>query len=222
MTSPAQVNSNFLTEEECKLIFDKLLIHKDKWTPVADTDASKLGDADPLLHRAYFFGVPVYAFNDVKDYVQAKTLSNEILSNEFGNIYVKLRDAISNSIGIDAYYCDDISYPGFHIFGPGLVDEPVTYNYFHFHTDGYPAQFQNIIPYSDILSFIVAIRLPKTGGSLTYNENDVYQYQQGSLAHWSGKIPHKISDFVLDGPDDYRITWQIHVAVCGQIGIIFW
>lgn len=236
---PTLVDSTFLSADECSYVYNRLIHLRDKWVSVRDTDVSDLGNPDYTKHCFNFLGVPVYSFhNNIEKYIEFKNQHNDLLSDDFGNIYVRIKDKISQVLGFDAFYCDDIAYPGFHIFGPGMSDQPVNYDYFHFHRDHFSTDFMSIIPYTETFSFIIPIKLPKNGGSLTYGNkstvaNEVlskdevidcqtYEYTEGSMSYWSGNIPHKISDFVLDGVDDYRITWQIHVAVCEKIGVIFW
>jgi hypothetical protein len=229
MIAPTLVDLNFLSVDECQTVSDRLLHYKDQWICYKETELSESGNPDPAKHRLGFFGPSAYSFhNNIEKYIELKTHYNDLLSAEFSDLYVRLKTAISRSIGITTFYCDDVSYPGFHIFGPGLENQSVSYDYFGFHQDNFSNQFRSIVPYQSTFSFTVPIKLPKNGSSLTYYnagaENNVrtYEYTAGSLSYWPGDLHHKISDFILDGGDDYMITWQIHVGICGSVGIIYW
>lgn len=223
MIIPTLIDDNFLTPRECDHVYSRVLFHEDKWVNIKDTDMTAVNTVDTTKHKCHFFGPSVYSlYKNFEVYNEKKTFYNEILSSEFGDIYVKLKDEVSRVLGKPTYYCDDVAYPGFHIFGPGLKDESIKYDYFHYHYDRYPDHFKNIIPYSEVYSFIIPIRLPVAGASLDYNETKKFLYKTGSLSYWHGEVAHKISDFVLQDETDYRITWQIHVAVLKDIAIMFW
>lgn len=223
MNSPKLVDPTFLSPGECDHVFQRVLHYRDKWVSIRDTSIPPVPGVDVSQHCASFFGPSVYCLNkDIPRYQQLKSVYNEILVQEFGDIYRRLLTAISHALEADIEYCDGVSRPGFHIFGPGIADRPVDYNYFHNHQDLYPEEINGVIPRGKICSFLIPVRMPAAGACLFYNSNSVYQYTAGSLVQWPGEIWHQIGDFVLDGENDYRVTWQIHVTLNHNRGTIYW
>jgi hypothetical protein len=126
---------------------------------------------------------------------------------------------------VPCVYKENTSLPGFHIFGHGLNAKPVQYNYFYTHQDSFPSNGLQMEGLASIYSFIIPIQNPKSGAKLEYlldGQYKPYRYNEGELSYWEGTLPHRIGYFELDGEDDYRITWQIHVAVQQGKGYIFW
>jgi hypothetical protein len=223
---PELISHDFLSKEQCDQVFNTVMQYKDEWVNIKDTAMNKpTHGVDITKHFANFFGPSVYSMTigdgDISKYLEVKDHYHDILSNEFKEIYDNIAHTISGVLGIPCLYSTEVSLPGFHIFGPGL-DESVDYNYFHYHTDVFPAQLNDIIRSGHVYSFIIPIRLPKSGGGLLYNQDETFQYSEGSLSYWNGTIPHKIAGFTLNGENDWRITWQIHVVVGENFGTIFW
>jgi hypothetical protein len=223
---PQLINANFLDKEKCDKVFNAVMSLKDEWINIKDTAMNKpTPGVDITKHFANFFGPSVYSMamgnGDISKYLETKDHYHDILFNQFSELYDNIAFTVSQVLGVQCFYNSSVAPPGFHIFGPGL-DETIDYNYFHYHTDVFPAQLNDIIESGHVHSFIIPIRLPKSGAALLYNEDEVFHYTEGSLSYWNGTMPHKMADFTLSGEDDWRITWQIHVVVGENFGTIFW
>jgi hypothetical protein len=223
---PELIDSNFFTREQCDKVFNTVMSLKEEWINIKDTAMNKpTPGVDINKHFAHFFGPSVYSMvmnnGDISKYLETKDHYRNILFNEFSELYDHIAFRISQVLAVQCFYDDSVAPPGFHIFGPGL-DHDVTYDYFHYHMDRFPAQLNDIIRSGHVYSFIIPIRLPKSGGGLLYNQDETFQYSEGSLSYWNGTIPHKIAGFTLNGENDWRITWQIHVVVGENFGTIFW
>lgn len=231
---PRLITENFLSLQECQHVYERILHHRSKWFNIKHGSMTIVDGVDPDRHSTYFFGPSQWClFGDLDRYFTLKSEYNKILWEEFEIFYLRLRGAIESTLNKKTSYSNNVAYPGFHIYGPGLANQSVRYNHFHVHPDPFPDAFHGVIPYGRIFSFIVPIKLPAIGGALSYGFTDLsqtssyhgiknYCYLPGSLSYWHGDMLHKIADFDLNGPDDYRLTWQVHVAVNEDCATIFW
>lgn len=234
MIFPTCLDPDFLSAEDIERVKEFLFNNKSDWygienTPLVNYNTHTVG-TDPDRHFAHFYGPSLYSMQGTDDayrnYIELIEKYNKPLLTEFYPIYHKMADAIGKALKADAGFCPHTNMvPGFHIFGNGL-DEKVDYDYFYDHTDDFPIRAVGGFPPGEIYSLIIPIQIPETGACLEYKKYDEtyhrYNYKVGSLSMWSGKMPHRIGHFTLSNKNDYRITWQIHVSLREQTGIIFW
>lgn len=229
---PQSVNKHFLFEEEVHYVRDIIFSNKEKWFNINNTSLARLGShisgVDPSVHFAHFFGPSLYSMSSpdyLPKYQKLVREYNNILNEKFERFYVRLKTNIEAQLGVECVFKDNTSLPGFHIFGSGIDGKVVEYNYFYTHIDSFPAIGLDMRGPGEVYSFIIPIQVPKSGAKLEYfidSKLQSYDYSPGELSCWTGNLPHRIGYFKLDGVDDYRITWQLHVAVQNNKGYIFW
>ena len=232
LTTPRTVNSHFLFEDEITYVKDVIFSNKDKWFNIENTGLIRSGShtngVNPSEHFAHFFGPSLYSMSSpgyLPKYRQLAREYNIVLNEKFERFYARLKINIETQLGVECVFKDNTSLPGFHIFGSGVDGKVVEYNYFYTHNDSFPAIGLDMGGSGEVYSFIIPIQVPKSGAKLEYFINSKlqsYDYSLGELSCWSGTLPHRIGYFNLDGADDYRITWQLHVAVQNNKGYIFW
>jgi hypothetical protein len=97
------------------------------------------------------------------------------------------------------------------------------YDCYNFHKDNFSYLSQITTP-GPIVSMIIPISLPVTGGSLLYKTSDVttrFEYSEGMLAQWASQILHSIEPFSLT-QNECRITMQMHLNIRENEIAIFW
>ena len=208
------IDANFLSKGECENIYAKLISIKDKWFYLEH------------IPSFYFYPPGMYAVAS-KEY-KNNLIHNSTLESLFGIYYERLRDKISDTLGIQTQYHPNLNLPGFHIStNRGMTTE-------NFHRD----RFNNLPSFLSnekmrflkhkIFSFILPIKLPTDSESglllKTKNQSDTvfFKYHEGALAGWDGDLFHSVKPFAVNTENDFRITMQCHVAISSKNSYIFW
>ncbi len=178
----------------------------------------------------YTFGASVY-IDDQKEYTQYKNTVNDVLYNEFNDLYLKLSDYFGAELN------SDIAYPGFHIFNEYSNDTNAS---IHFDTP-YLRLPNYKLSFSNPQSFTILLKKPKSGAGLNiwdkinlnkmnlsdqkeYVNNkkikdlgDVkyIEYDLGKMYIHSGSVLHQIANKGI-GIDEERITMQGHIIQDGN------
>lgn len=204
---------NFLSKEELIDIKQKIFLLKHLWQE--DRQYQR------IIRKYFLFYASYFKKNQKKEEILN---NNKILQENFDFYYTKIKNFIVNYFDTPAeYQHTKLNLPGFHIFGPGLKNKEIAQSHVHFHKDFYNINNSST---TQIYSFIIPIQLPKNKKSgLLYIENSKEKeiiYNEGCIAIWPGNIDHSIKPFSLNGEDDYRITWQMHVSINNGEIKIFW
>jgi len=206
------IDNSFLSHNEIEDVKTKIFNHHHLW------------QTSPYRPNARFFPYGLYSEPLLR---YAKSVSNykDILDLLFSSYYEKIQQRLSNIFQRNCCYHNFYCKPGFHIFGPKELD----YTHLNFHYD----LFSNRV-FGKLYSFIIPIMVPESGAGLLYCEPEdkniasamknplTLKYTKpGMLAMWDATILHAIKPFTLK-ENEYRITWQFHVAIRDPNPIIFW
>ena len=178
----------------------------------------------------YTFGASIY-IDDQKNYKEYIKKSNNILYEEFNDLYSKL----SNYFGAELN--NEIAYPGFHIFNKSSNQADAS---IHFDTP-----YLRLPNYKKSLSkpksFTILLKKPKSGAGLNVwnkinlnkmdlseqqsflksktikdlGDVDYIEYELGKMYIHSGSVLHQISNNKMVG-DEERITMQGHIIQDGD------
>jgi hypothetical protein len=233
ITHPKTVNKSFLTPGEIQYVKSSLHEIENLWFTINNTTLvnhkSHTENVNPANHRANYFGPSLYSMISDEEhllhYKRVVMKYNDVLQYYFSDIIDRIKREIELTLSVPCEFREGTSLPGFHIFGPGFNDRQVKYDYFYNHIDSFPGKGLMIGGIAEVYSFIIPIQNPKSGACLEYtigNEVHKFPYTEGEMSYWPGKMQHRIGHFDLSGDDDYRITWQMHVAVQRGQGYIFW
>lgn len=209
---------NFFSAEELEDIRNKVFSLKNHWyTPHIS------GQRDDYIHINFLpksmYIAPVLG---VKHYLEDIKSKKEIMYENFGVYYEKVRNETSKILGIPIEYHENASYPGFPIY-TNTTDSRKEYTSVHYHAD--IIMVPDIIPEGKVCSINIPITSPKNGTGLLYKHNDkehFLPYTPGELRLWNGTLPHSAGTFILEDSSDYRLTMQSFVSVKDGIGYIFW
>lgn len=181
-----------------------------------------------------------------RDYHARLVEQNMLLRNHFSDVLedvgVALGDHLDGSVRLDA----TLAHPGFHIFeGPAIAAsfEPSL----HFDLQHRALRWPFDVAEEDgLLSFTLAVKLPRLGGGLHYwnltePELAQLQYQRGITLDQFGKttpnfhrytpgvmavqmvpVLHRIAPIAERFPRDQRITLQGHAIRDGNTWILCW
>lgn len=176
-----------------------------------------------------FLPFGMYSIPEIRHYTECVSVYREIMNREFGIYYTRLIECLESQLSISVVTNDRLHYPGFHISTlKGMQNV-------NFHKDGFPYLY-NLLDKSnldfnhklkpEIISIIVPIELPSSGGGLLFKSNDAinyFDYRVGSLLAWKGNISHSIKPFIPDSPTDMRITMQAHLVMLNdKEAHLFW
>ncbi len=222
------VNRNdVLTSEQAFGIKSSVLALREKWILHADS--------------IYTIGFPTYKIDDERDY-RGIVEENAFLNEKFGALYGQLVASCSRMLGEKVYLDPTIPFPGFHIFSScsGRDSYPAA----PIHSDGSFRKLHGlqgcIARQGHHWSVILPISTPSSGAATDFFEPDPEKSSDAkrfedthkhclSAEHKAGELiifdsfwPHRISAFDLSGPDDFRITFQSHLARRNQSWILYW
>lgn len=216
-----------LTSGEALGIKNKLLAMRDKWVLHPDT--------------IYTLGFPTYKTEERRNQLEIVE-ENSFLNETFGWLYGHLISACSEMLGEKVYLDPMIPFPGFHIFSvcSGREQYPAA----PIHSD---ESFRKVGGLEDCIakqgdhwSVVLPISVPETGTatdffepdpdkegvSRSFEESHLYclsaEHITGELIVFDSFWPHRISAFELSGSDDFRITFQSHLAKRNNKWILYW
>jgi hypothetical protein len=179
-------------------------------------------------------------------YSAAARRSNELLGEQFGDLYRRLEAALAAHLSAPAAYHGAFALPGFHIF---LSDPAFATPSASLHFD---RQYEHLdwsefdgVDFDRQLSYTLSISLPARGaGLLVWNVNDLdlralddeakkevmrenrmpalHRYRVGGMAIHSGFQLHQIAPMKDMAPDDERITLQGHALPAGGRWTLYW
>ena len=148
----------FLTQEECVQISEKVLGLKSHWEP-------RLG---PYQFATLGCAAYLDAAEAATEYAHKSSILNPIMQQTFQEVYEKIRLYFSRILDAEAYYDEVYSYPGFHLFqldgNEVSKDNPADRAHFDY-------QFARIFPDfaktpAAPLTFTIPIEEPSHGSSL--------------------------------------------------------
>lgn len=206
------VDLNIDYEDICR----KVILNKDHWT-----------DRFGIF---YTFGASIY-IDDKKDYTEYKNTVNNILYEEFNDLYSKLSDYFGAELN------SEIAYPGFHIFNESSNEANAS---IHFDTP-YLRLPNYKLSFSNPQSFTILLKKPKSGAGLNVwnkinlnkmdldeqkqyiqdktikdlGDVDYVEYELGKMYVHSGSVLHQIANDGI-GKDEERITMQGHIIQDGN------
>lgn len=217
MDAITTLSDSFLTKEECLAVKEKILSMKELW------------QIHDRISSFNFLPFGMYSTPDIKHYTDCVSAYREIMNREFGVYYTRLTECLESTLSVTLVDNDRLHYPGFHI---STLQGMQTAN---FHKDGF-TYLHNLIDKSrldfkhklktEILSIIVPIELPLSGGGLLVKTNETieyFDYRIGSLLAWKGNLLHSVKPFIPSDPDDLRITMQAHLVMLNdKEAHLFW
>lgn len=174
-------------------------------------------------------------------------VTNPILRREFGPLLDGVLGALSEYVGDEVRFDDDLSIPGFHIF---LAREfggksPTASLHFDLQYEHLRWEAHGGEDPETQISFTLPVALPANGGGLLIwdmkwqetrqlskeehveklknrGEGEYVAYQNGVLAVHGGHHLHQIAPFNDPAPSDQRITLQGHAVRCRDGWWAYW
>lgn len=220
--APVTIDNNFLNESECKEIKENVLALRARWKIVISNKEEQILGC--MLPAGMYS--KIYDSAGVED-------SNAVMMEAFSDLYEKVRSRLEAHYKIPVVFHKSLQLPGFHVFSNTNPNSTSRYDRVNFHKDAFD-EIHYHMPVGRVESIIVPIELPVTGGSLKFNESrasserfvlrdddQTFVYKQGTMSVWSGELYHSIGPFTL-GPNEYRITMQMHTNVTKEKVTIFW
>lgn len=157
----------------------------------------------------YTLGKNAYIEGKTPAYKEAMDTYNEILINNFSDLYIVIIKKLEELMGEPVKLATDLAFPGFHIFES---DERMKGLAGNWHTD-YPHNTLGLEG-TDHNTVTIAIKLPESGAGLDWvdGQNWSYlQYNQKDMIWHNGKNLHRIAGPKEIVPGEYRITMQGHI-----------
>ena len=232
-----QADVEMLTATEAGEVDAGVDAERDHWMG-GGADSSRF-----VLGTASYVECPRTGFSG---YMAEARRTNPILSARFGWLFERLRAKVSEMIGAEAGYEDQLALPGFHV----LLHEPArSSSTASVHFD---QQYELIdwsmwghADYERQLSMTLAVVLPASGGGLLVwnvnrmdlmkipkdarqahreaNRTPEYQaYGIGRLVVHSGHQLHQAASTLNPRPTDRRVTLQAHAVPVDGRWIIYW
>jgi len=168
----------------------------------------------------FTLGRSAYLDGKTPEYKKMQKGMNELLYNNFKELYNSVLNVLQNKLNEKVYLPKDLCYPGFHIF---LSDEKLLTIAGNWHTD-YPHETLEI-GNKDTSTFTVAILLPESGAGIDciINNMPLYiGYKENEMLWHDGETMHRIASFTEYKPDEYRITLQGHLVRRNGQMEVFW
>jgi hypothetical protein len=226
---------NLLTESECSDISTKIQGLRESWTQRHEhLPFYTLGKASYLD-----------AVQDKEKYYREAQIYNPILQENFGELYERLSHSLSTTLDASVAYYDKAAMPGFHIF---LAHKAFELPMGSIHMD---LQYRSLdwslpepLDSYPLVSFTLAISLPKSGGGLNLwdihhqevaklsqvefsklipeREQKFCNYQVGTMIIHSGHQVHQIAPAKNIIAGDMRITLQGHALFFDNVWHLYW
>jgi len=195
----------------------------------------------------YTLGAASYldAARDPGLYSQRVAQYNPLLATELGWLHDRVRLALAAHTGVHFVQAPEAARPGFHIFGfHQQFRQPMASIHFDRQHEDVPWQNRHELDPSELLSFTLPIRLPRSGAGLnTWNIHwrdrrrdgiigpeqlaqsrpaTYVPYREGVLMVHSGNLLHQIASVPQMQPGDRRITLQGHALKRNGIFQMYW
>ncbi len=226
---------NLLKESECSDIATKIQELREFWTQRHE-------------HLPFYtLGTASYldAVQNKENYYQAARTNNLILQKNFGELYKKLSHSLSNTLDASVTYYDKTALPGFHIFLAHKAFE-LPMGSIHMDSQYRLLDWPLLEPLDSypLISFTLAISLPKSGGGLNLwdihheeidklsqvefsnlplkREKKFCNYKVGTMIVHSGHQLHQIAPAKNIISNDMRITLQGHALFFQNIWHVYW
>jgi hypothetical protein len=195
----------------------------------------------------YALGKATYldAVRDKENYYREARTYNQILETNFGELYEKLATSLSTTLNDPVVYYNKAALPGFHIF---LAHKAFELPMGSIHMD---LQYRSLdwplpepLDSYPLISFTLAISLPKSGGGLNLwdihhqevdklsqfefsnliqkSEYKFCNYQVGTMIIHSGHQVHQIAPVKNMISSDTRITLQGHALFFDNAWHLYW
>jgi hypothetical protein len=226
---PGIIQHNFFTQDELFDIKNKVFDLKKLWKYTNPNIKEKDLDINSVTTQMLPPGM--YASSQFLYMINVKKF-RPIMKEHFNTYYDKIKTKIEAVYNKSVVYLDKTHYPGFHVYAL-RENQPSSYGYYNFHKDKF-SFLQNITDVGEIVSVIIPISIPSSGGSLLYTTQDHIpernktpdeiirlEYKPGILAQWGSDIIHSIEPFNLN-ENECRITIQMHLNIKENEINIFW
>ena len=226
---------NLLTESECSDVSTNTQGLRESWTQRHEhLPFYTLGKASYLD-----------AVRDKENYYREAQIYNRILQKKFSELYERLSHSLSTTLDDSVAYYDKAALPGFHIF---LAHKAFELPMGSIHMD---LQYRSLdwplpepLDSYSLISFTLAISLPKSGGGLNLwdihhqevdklsqvefsnliltSEKKFCNYRVGTMIIHSGHQVHQIAPVKNIISSDTRITLQGHALFFNNIWNVYW
>jgi hypothetical protein len=216
---PEVLQYDFLNQSEIIDIKNKVLELKSLWQYLHHTTNKNLNSN---VITTQMLSPGMYSRQHFAYMISVKKFK-PIMKEQFNTYYNKIKTKIEQVYNKPVIYLDKANYPGFHIYELSGNQSVSKYDCYNFHKDNFSYLSQITTPGS-IVSMIIPISLPVTGGSLLYKTSDVttrFEYSEGMVAQWGSQILHSIEPFSLT-QNECRITMQMHLNIRENEIAIFW
>jgi hypothetical protein len=225
---PTIIDDNFLNQNELEDIKAKVFMLKDHWKGINIRNENN----DSLISRV----LPAGAYSKYFSKLEIES-NNKLMLEHFSYYYDKIKNKLSLHFNVPIRYSNNLQLPGFHIFLNNNGNNKVVKSDVNFHLDKFPMLGQ-IVNLGKIKSVIIPITVPHSGAHLLFNSSgdrtmknrllpnvssdEIFNYNPGIMATWSGDLQHSIGPYTLLDSSDSRITMQMHVSLYSDHGLIFW
>jgi hypothetical protein len=227
---PEIIQHNFLNQDELLDIKNKVFELKKLWkytnSNIKENDLDINSVTTQILSPAMYSSTEFFYMINVKKF-------RPIMQEHFNVYYDKIKTKIEEIYNKPVCFLNKTNYPGFHIYALRENQPSSSYSSYNFHKDKFPL-LQNFTDVGEIVSVIIPIAIPSSGGSLLYTTQDhiiannkkpdniiKLEYKPGMLAQWGGQIIHSIEPFHLT-ETECRITIQMHLNIKENEINIFW
>jgi len=198
-----------LLDIDTKEIVNKILAMRDLWI-------SRSKD-----YPFYTLGRSAYLDGKTDAYYKDSEWQNDILLGEFGELYEKVLQCLSEEYLEPVELAHDLSIPGFHIFPSDLKFLTIAGKW---HMD-FPHTTLELGD-ENPSAFTVPIQLPVSGGGMDWIDDKGIKrhlsYKEKELVLHSGLDTHRIAGMKKYVPEEYRITLQGHLIRRDITMEVFW
>jgi hypothetical protein len=172
-----------LDESECFDVVRKVQNLRQYWTPRhEELPFYTLGQASYID-----------AVRDREKYYRRAQVYNEILQKNFGGLYEKLLTSLTTALNAPVAHYENAALPGFHIFlAHKAFESPMASIHMDLQYRALDWPLNEPIDSYPLISFTLAIELPKTGGGL--NLWDIYHQEIEQLSRNSNREFDKLSE----------------------------
>ena len=200
---------NHLLDIDTFEIKSKLLEYRELWQPRSKE------------YPFYTLGKSAYLDGKTRAYHKDSAWLNEILLEEFGELYEKILTCLSEEYLEPVELAHDLALPGFHIFPSHPKFLTIAGKW---HMD-YPHTTLNLGD-KDPSAFTLPIELPVSGGGMDFLDDKGIMshipYKERELVLHSGLDVHRIAGMKAYTPGEYRITLQGHLIRRDNTMEVFW
>lgn len=225
---PRKLFDEYLSELERTEVLESVYRLRDHWCPLYGGG----------FNKAFLLPAALYAKSgNAEEYSKFQLAARADMMDEFGWLYTKLLETISDQYGLPAVFSPNLNFPGFHIFLGPIDNKDLDPTKEHhsapmgkIHLDNFPDFIPEFERKEHIESFVLPIQLPKKHSTnlrwyypdqSREESSNTLTYSEGMLGHWHGQYPHAIGDVLLE-EDEARITLQFHVCIKPDRVILFW